>query len=818
MRRSGQNRTSAADAAGGRNANLLCLGALLLISLLLHGRALFTARVLLPGEIVAIMGPWGPTARERFPEFRFTQNQMHGPIYEYASWRMYARQRLHQGEVPLWNPHELSGNVLMANSQSAVLYPPNLLLYVLPFWVGINAVTVLHTFLTGMFACFLLRRWKLHPLAAVTGAAVWQLCAVQVCWTEFQTPTAAMCWLPAILLAWTRYVQGGPVFSVGVGGGGAVAMSLLAGHLHFAFYGCVALGVMAACTLRPMGIFRTLRGLACMLAFGSVFSACTLLPVVEMSRLNFRGRNDYAGSVALRLPAENLTTFLLPNILGNPRDYIRVLPDGSPAEGFAYVGRFDFIEYAGYVGVAGLTLALTALLLGLNTRQRTEITPSVRTFGLIGLVGLLMALGTPLCMLFYYGVPGYRQFNATARALCLVDFSLAMLAGAGVHLLVTATEETRRRTYACFAAALGTAAVLMLAVFPGQGLWVGRVFSDKWFGYCLQGLVHGLGMLALTAAAAAAALRYRRMKVGLAVVPALDLLIWSFGFNPATNPGMLEGTTQTTERLKSILPARAVSLETPRRSIKSFIVPNYNCVVGYREVNGADSLHWRTYHQLMERVERAVDPSRTIPFPDPNTVRLTEVNHPVLDMLNVVLVTREPRRLPAHGSDEVLDTEAELTIWRRTTAIGPAWIVRSVRQEKTLSAVLDGVASRNFNPRDGAFVQKSLPLRPVPGAADTVEMTRFSPHRVDYRVSAGASGLLVTSETALPGWRCRVDGRETEILTANAVLRSVVVSDGSHSVEFRYDPASWRLGLFVTLCGVSASIGWWYITRRTTAL
>jgi len=57
---------------------------------------------------------------------------MHGPIFEYYSWRHYARERIRAGEVPLWNPYELGGNVLLANSQSAVLYPPNLLLYVLP--------------------------------------------------------------------------------------------------------------------------------------------------------------------------------------------------------------------------------------------------------------------------------------------------------------------------------------------------------------------------------------------------------------------------------------------------------------------------------------------------------------------------------------------------------------------------------------------------------------------------------------------------------------------------------------------------------------
>src|SRR5258708_10519518 len=118
------------------------------------------------------MVPWAATSREKFQDFRFAQNQLHGPIFEYYSWRYYARERIRAGEMPLWNPYELSGNVLLANSQSAVLYPPNILLYMLPLWQGINVVTALHTFLTGFFMFFLLRVLVLRPPPALTGALV----------------------------------------------------------------------------------------------------------------------------------------------------------------------------------------------------------------------------------------------------------------------------------------------------------------------------------------------------------------------------------------------------------------------------------------------------------------------------------------------------------------------------------------------------------------------------------------------------------------------------------------------------------------------
>src|SRR5207248_9362750 len=146
-----------------RRANATCILVLFAATVAVYFPALFLGKVLLPADIVPLMAPWAATAREKFPDYRFAQNQLHGPIFEYYSWRHYARERMRAGEVPLWNPYELSGNVLLANSQSAVLYPPNLLLYLFPLWYGINIVTALHTFLTGLFMFLLLRALRLHP-------------------------------------------------------------------------------------------------------------------------------------------------------------------------------------------------------------------------------------------------------------------------------------------------------------------------------------------------------------------------------------------------------------------------------------------------------------------------------------------------------------------------------------------------------------------------------------------------------------------------------------------------------------------------------
>src|SRR5215510_11052765 len=89
-----------------RKQNLACALVILAATLAAYGPAILGGKVLLPADIIILMPPWAATAREKFPDTRFAQNQMHGPIFEYYSWRFYARERLRAGEVPLWNPYE----------------------------------------------------------------------------------------------------------------------------------------------------------------------------------------------------------------------------------------------------------------------------------------------------------------------------------------------------------------------------------------------------------------------------------------------------------------------------------------------------------------------------------------------------------------------------------------------------------------------------------------------------------------------------------------------------------------------------------------
>lgn len=822
-----------------KRVDILCIVVILALTLGVYAPALFGGRALLPADIVPLMRPWSATAREKFPEFRFAQNQMHGPIFEYYSWRHYARERLHAGEVPLWNPYELGGNVLLANSQSAVLYPPNLLLYIFSLPVGINLVTALHTFLTGCFMFWLLRRHRLGHPAALTGGLVWMFCGLQVVWTEFQTPTAALCWLPAGLLAWELAAQRDDWRRGTFALGAVIALVLLAGHLHFAFYVILAFILYGVWRSALRGKWRSaarpLVALLGALAFGLTLSAATMLPVVEMARMNFRGAQDsYAGSIGLRLPPKNLLTLFVPNLYGNPRDYAAFDSGGEAAGGNAYFGAFDFIEYTTYLGIPALLLAVVAIVnMGVDYGRRwaakevdlrTRFTPTL-FFGLLALVGLLLALGAPLCALFFYGVPGYRQFNATARALCLFSFGTAALAGFGVQAVVDSLHNGASRKLGVAAGwVAGIIAVIGLVAFPGMALVetekdpsgreLARLLTDQWYGYEKANLAYFALFLALVSAGVWLLLRRPRTawwaSWTLPAVAVADLLLWGRGFNPITDPRMLGYPTQTTDALKTSPPDRVVSLEAPGKGIKSFIVPNYNAVVHLRDVQGADSLHTLRFHQMLEQVVLASEPGRTDAFADPNTLHVPNVNHNFFNLMNVRFVTTDPDVQLGPPFRKLED--AELSIWENPKAFGPAWIVGgSDIGVSGASPAVKLIGDLRNDMRNTVLVDAPLHI-PIGQSTGTARVTFFSPHRIRYDVTQTGNGLLITSEIYFPGWRARVDGKPSPVINADWILRATPVAVGHHTAEFSYEPASYRLGLY--LSGVGSGAFAWFLTSR----
>ncbi len=80
----------------------------------------------------------------------------------------------------------------------------------------------------------------------------------------------------------------------------------------------------------------------------------------------------------------------------------------------------------------------------------------------------------------------------------------------------------------------------------------------------------------------------------------------------------------------------------------------------------------------------------------------------------------------------------------------------------------------------------------------------YSPQRISVRIESDRPGILVLQDYYDPGWRAHIDGKETDILRTNYLMRGVELPRGDHEVLFTHNPPLW--GFFVTLASLAATL------------
>ena len=73
-------------------------------------------------------------------------------------------------------------------------------------------------------------------------------------------------------------------------------------------------------------------------------------------------------------------------------------------------------------------------------------------------------------------------------------------------------------------------------------------------------------------------------------------------------------------------------------------------------------------------------------------------------------------------------------------------------------------------------------------------IVQYESQHVRIEADAAAPSLLVFNDANFPGWQAYVDGKPVPSVMANYLFRGVLVPPGKSTVEFRYQPLSYRAG------------------------
>lgn len=721
------------------------------------------------------------------------------PTYRYAAARLWA------GDLPLWNPHLYGGAPFLADTQSGLFYPPNLLLSLLaptfPY-EALQWMAALHVFWAGL-AMYLCLRYldparPLRPVAALTGALAYMFSDLFVVHVGNLNLIAVAAWLPLVVLLFWRALRGRSL-ALAAAAGLVLGVATLEGHLQITLAIGIGLAVMAVIELLPGGTRRTggwqaawpLLALALTAAVAVGLAALVLLPAVEYAGLSPRAGLSYREAARYSLVPAMLGEMLVPGLF-------------SSREPSLYWGVWDRVA-AGYVGVFTLLLAGLAVLL--RPARAAGHGSRVRLFLILGVVGLLLALGGQSIVhgWAYSLLPGFGQLRAPARFVLLLDFALAALAAIGLQRLLSPLERPARRLldgawrgllWLGGGAALVGGAWAYLVVYQAQD-------RDPTLFWRVSAAANGvvLALLLLGASLAwLAARRSGRMGRGTLGWLAAGLVFFDLasvgayadlGHEPPTEGYQHPAIVQFLQGEPGLFRIDS------RTDVAASWQPDTALLAGLYDAGGVDN------PLVVADVER---------YWQGTGGRSTQL----YDFLGVrYLLGSKEITLDWKKFELAFEGDPEVNVYRNTTALPRAFLVQRATVAGSQEEAWAMIHQAGFDPATSVVLEAGRPLD-GDAAGGEVRVERYEPDRIELAVDSPAEGYLVLSDPFYPGWRAELDGSPAEILRANYAFRAVAVPAGSHTVTMTFRPASWIAGLAISLATLAAlaAAGFVWLRRR----
>jgi len=123
------------------------------------------------------------------------------------------------------------------------------------------------------------------------------------------------------------------------------------------------------------------------------------------------------------------------------------------------------------------------------------------------------------------------------------------------------------------------------------------------------------------------------------------------------------------------------------------------------------------------------------------------------------------------------------------------------------------LGSGSFDPGQVVIVGQELPTSEVAVNEEAplkdnskAQIANYGLNAVIIEAQVENPGFLVLTDVYYPGWRVFVDGQERQLYRADYIFRAVYLEAGNHQVRFVFEPLSFKMGLYLVLFALLASV------------
>jgi hypothetical protein len=671
-------------------------------------------------------------------------------------WTAVSWTEVHAGHLPLWNPFSALGMPLAFNWQSSVFGLPSLVGYLFPLRLAYTAQVLTTLVIAGSGVYVLTRVLRCGAVAAAFAGTVFELSGAFMVYLGW--PIASVFSWTGWLLAATILVIRGErrarhvaffalIVALAVYAGQPDALTILL--LGLAVFVVVLLG------LRPLGVgppgpvLRPLIDLALAGVAGLGLAAPLLLPGAQILGKSIRNQGGGALGGRTAISYLDISHFLVSGL------------DGSS------------LAFTFYLGVIPVVFVITAI--GLRRKQ-----PEVIALIVLGLIMGALCFVQPIITLMA-SVPGVEAVR-WPRTLELVVFSLAVLGGLGLELLIRSPlqQSVRRWVGSGFLAA---AFILLGFCLAGGGPLSPAQASNRFSGLVWAAIEAVLGIavvvsLRFNARRSSQGSRSRTMLgLGFSQWCAIVMLACETAF-------LIVAGSPIWDSSPSFLPVTSTELAL-ERAVGSSVVglganqcehrpgvgirPNVNAMLGIQELAAYDPMMPVAYFHSWKEITGQRSDSAGFKYFSAFCPAIT------------------------------------------SAAIARAYGVSFVLEEKGADGPTGGVFDENIGdetlyriPDSGVATLTPITLTKTTSDSVIVPVTHPGPASWRLITHGTTTESLQLRLTDSPGWRATIDGRPLKLTTYQDVMIKAEIPAGTHTVILTYWPGSFTAGIAVALCSVIA--------------
>lgn len=732
-----------------------------------------------------------------------------------------------EGHRPLWNPYVFCGAPTFAHFTTLFFYPVAWISYLaLEKVAALNFIFVIHFFMGGTFMFLYARSIQLSTVGSLIAALVFEFGGNSI-WhaTHIETTSISM-YLPLLFYLFERYLRDRTTTSLLLL---PVLFGLLItiGHpqslvfISYLFFFYVLIRLLALVpNHRWHAIFWGGGLCALTIGLGTALGGFFAVPMLETLSYSERsGGTSYEFATSHSWPPINAITFFIPHFFG--RILEDVLSGGTNIQ--EYWGQYydSWGLFMNYVGLLPLGFALIAVFF---RPHRLSL-----FYGLSTLIIGLLALGkyTPIYGVFYTLVPGIKYMRGPMHWWYLGSFCLAILAGMGAHLVLQIWNSTpplitnkitdkikkhprnppnpmEHQARSIIRILWGLAITTILVTIWYWWHFQSYVIDNPWQmmppvpvhlwereKYNLLCLGFTLGTLLLFIKIFSASRQKTHFSPAFTatltiVIVASDLFVWFASANPTVprDSYILSSPVARTITRSEPQPVRIYNGHQPTRDDPwnnhnplGLSMSNFHAI---EKTDGYLGIHIKAIH--------------------PQFLEILPKNRKLIDLLGVKYfviderIQKNPSALPrAFFIDRVTVIPNEAHRISALHQLDPAATL-ILEDRKALS----GLTLANQGIRRDAIISNE----------------RYSPDRIIYRATTPSDGFFFISDAYYPGWSVWVDHIPTTIYRANHAFRAVPLKQGSHHIEFIFQPDSLRLGMIVSVSTAILMVGLAIIFRN----